>query len=223
MSNVTALTVYTACFGGYDVIRPLRAEGATGSAAEFIMFTDQEHVDAAGWHVVTVPADIGDDPRRAARLFKTLPHRIMPAADVWIWHDANVQLLVTPEALVESWLGDGDLAVPRHPSRNCAYDEANACRRKHKGDPNVIVAQMKAYEAEGFPRFAGLAETRVVIRRNTETVALFNEIWWSQIEQYSERDQLSFNYALWKSSLKWTQIDAWVPGHPWFVHRMHGR
>ena len=209
------IIVYTACFGGYDEIRPVIVE----SDAQFVAITDSD-AEIAGWEVVNV-GQAPEDPRRIARLYKTLAHRILPGADVTIWHDANVQLLVPPELLVSEWLGYADLAAPKHPSRDCAYGEANACIKKRKGNADTINAQMRGYSEEGYPEHTGLAETRVVIRRNTENVALFNEVWWSQLSTKSVRDQLSFNYSAWKSGVAWRSVDAWIPKHPWFSYHEH--
>lgn len=213
---MTALTVYTAMFGAYDDLPPVVVE----SGARFIAFTDARG-DVSGWDVIHIPLLEDDEPRMMARLFKALPHRVLRAADVWLWHDANVQLLVPPEQIVEAWLGDGDLAAPAHPSRDCAYDEALACVRKSKAPAEVLCAQTAAMEAVGYPHNAGLAETRVVIRRNTADIVLFNETWLAQIEQHSIRDQVSFNYAAWCAGVAWQRIDAWVPRHPWFTYREH--
>ena len=204
------IIVYTACFGGYDAIQPVVAE----SDAQFVAITDSD-AEIDGWEVVNV-GETPKDPRRIARLYKTLAHRIFPGADVTVWCDANVQLLVSPTLLVSEWLGYADLAAPTHPSRDCAYNEANACIKKRKDTADNINAQMRGYSLEGYPEHNGLAETRVVIRRNTEDVALFNEVWWSQVSTQSVRDQVSFNYSAWKTGVEWKRIDGWVPKHPWF-------
>jgi len=208
------IVVYTACFGGYDNLQPVTVD----SDAQFVAFTDSD-VAVAGWEMVQVKAS--GDPRRQARKEKTTPHLLFALADVWLWHDANVELLVSPELLVSEWLGYADLAAPLHPSRDCAYDEANACLRKGKDSGDVLNAQLRSYNDAGYPRHNGLAETRVVIRRNTEDVARFNAAWWREISTHSVRDQVSFNYAAWKTGVEWKPIKAWVPKHPWFNYQRH--
>jgi len=201
------IAVYTAVFGDYDDVRA-------------------PAVPVQSWTV------FGDDPgeehpRRAARYCKCLAHRMFPDADISIWLDGNVQLLIEPEWLVDEWLGDADVATTLHPSRDCLYDEGQACVRKHKDTINRIESQMALYRSQNFPAHYGLAETRVVIRRHSPMVALFNEMWWSQVSQYSPRDQLSFNWSLWRLAqafppgIVWHGVDAFVPKHPWFDCARH--
>jgi len=210
------IVVYTACFGGYDSIQPVIVE----SDAEFVAVTDSEDpID--GWRVVNHEGLPIPDPRLRARMYKALPHTLFPAADVWVWHDSNVQLLVPPELLVAEWLGYADLAAPLHPSRDCAFGEAHRCIVKGKDTRERLEAQMTSYNAVGYPEHNGLAETRVVIRRNTERIVRFNEIWWGEINSKSVRDQVSFNYSVWVSDVEWKPIKDWVPNHPWFNFYNH--
>lgn len=199
-ASMPEIAVYTAVFGGYDTVRP-------------------PTVPVASWAVFSGDSD---NPRLDARYHKTLAHRLFPDAEYTIWLDGNVQLLIEPEWLVDEWLGEADVATTVHPSRDCIYDEARACIRKGKDGADVINRQMAAYREHGYPAHNGLAETRVVVRRNTHDVAMFNEMWWSHIAYYSVRDQLSFNWAVWQSGVVWNGVTAWVPRHPWFRYRNHG-
>jgi len=210
------IVVYTACFGDYDKIQPVVIE----SDADFVAVTDSD-AQIDGWQVVKHAGLPMSDPRLLARMYKAMPHMMFPDADVWIWHDANVQLLVSPELLVAEWLGYADLATPKHQDRDCAYGEGRRCIEKRKGAREKLEAQMNGYREVGYPEHNGLAETRVIIRRNTEDIVRFNEIWWGEISTKSIRDQVSFNFAAWVSRVEWKPINAWVPEHPWFHFERH--
>ncbi len=208
------IIVYTANMGGYDILREPRVVG------EFVAFVDNAQL-VRGWTQNVVDhAGLGD--RRAARFYKATPHVWLSDADVTIWLDANVRLLVCPEKLVDEWLGDAQIAVTKHPSRDCAYGEADACDRKRKAPHAELMRQKKAYQSEGFPRGFGLGETRCVIRRNGPDVRRFNEMWWQQIEQFTARDQVSFPFAVWKTGVNVNYVDAWIPKHSWFEYHEHG-
>ena len=210
------IVVYTACFGGHDSIQPVIVD----SDAEFVAITDSEGpID--GWLIVNHEGLPIPDPRLLSRMYKATPHMMFPDADVWIWHDSNVQLLVPPELLVAEWLGYADLAAPKHPGRDCAYGEGYRCVEKGKDTRKKLEAQTRGYREVGYPEHNGLAETRVVIRRNTEDIVRFNEIWWGEISTKSIRDQVSFNFAVWVSRVEWKSINAWVPKHPWFKYKTH--
>ena len=95
---------------------------------------------------------------------------------------------------------------------------------KGKETRERMEAQMTSYNEVGYPEHNGLAETRVVIRRNTVAIERFNEMWWGEISAMSVRDQVSFNYSAWTTGVEWKGIDGWVPDHPWFnVDRHRGQ
>jgi hypothetical protein len=155
------------------------------------------------WEQRVVPAEWGT--RRTARHYKTLPHRYLPDADVWIWVDGNVRGRVHPLALVQRYLKH-DLAIYDHWDRRCLYTEAVFCAKIRKDDPQVLAAQVERYRKAGMPRNWGLAATRAVMRRNTEAIRALNEAWWAEIERGSLRDQVSLPYVCREADLRWDVI-----------------
>lgn len=153
------------------------------------------------------------DNRRTARHYKTLPHRYLPDADVWIWVDANVRARIGPQDVVRRY-ATGDLATFDHWDRRCLYAEAAFCAAHGKDDRRVLEAQVGRYRAAGMPRDWGLAATRAVVRRNTESVRALNEAWWAEIECGSVRDQVSLPFVCWRAGLRWSVLPgACVPGN----------
>lgn len=140
--------------------------------------------------ILVLSNDPFKDSRRSARMHKCLP----PKSDYSLWIDGNTSLKVSPESL-KKFLKT-DIAVFKHPLRDCIYQEAEACRSLD--DPSIIQEQMSRYRAEGYPEHNGLAATTYVLRRHTPKMEAFNNLWWSEICRGSKRDQLSFNYAAWK-------------------------
>jgi hypothetical protein len=62
---------------------------------------------------------------------------------------------------------------------------------------------MKRYRDDKFPENCGLVQTNIVIRRHNDAYSKeLMEKWWDELSKYSHRDQLSFNYALWKCTPK---------------------
>jgi hypothetical protein len=195
------MVVYTALTGGYDDLRdPVKREW------RHVCFADGEIPSESGWEFSAEEHE--EDHCRHARRLKILSHFLFDD-DLTVWVDAalSVDRMLTPE-FVEGLLGDADMAVYRHNKRDCAYAEAQACVRFKKDDPEVIGAQMGRYEEEGFPRRHGLAATGVLLRRNTQAVRDFCEMWWGEVENGSRRDQLSFDYCRWRTGLK----VACIPG-----------
>ena len=222
------IAVYTAIFGNIDrlwSVYPL-ARGNTQHIAftdnpdliEVGLWTDEERpryrertgrmVVPPTWEIMQAPAAYG--PRRTARHYKALAHYYVDA-DVTIWLDGNVRLLKPPEWIVSEYLGDADLAIFKHPDRNCLYDEAAFCAKMGKDAAIVLQKQTAHYIKEGMPRRWGLPETRCVIRRNTEQMAQLGDTWWNEMQEHSVRDQVSLPYVCWKLGVKWREI----PGRCW--------
>ena len=188
-------TVYTAIFGSYDLLLPNKT-----LHAPHVCFTDCK-INALGWDIRIVERKYRD-PRREARMYKALPHRWFPDEEITIWHDGHIGLKVLPAEVV-CFLDGHDMAAFKHPWHKDIRDEAMAIIRTGRANPDVVYRQLAAYLREGCvgPMFA----TGVLVRRHTEA---FNEAWWVEMLRYTLRDQLSFNYLLWKMEMECGIIPA---------------
>jgi hypothetical protein len=174
------------------------------------------------WHVKPLHREF-DDPCRNAKIHKILPHLYFPKAKYSLWIDGSIQIKFqgSLEELAEIYLQERDIAVFPHRTRSCAYDEAESCIKQAKDDPAVIYRQMMHYKYDNYPFSQGLAECSVILRRHTEKVRLFNEVWWNEIKTHSRRDQLSFNYVLWKLSLRYAVFPGTLAENDLFVRHPH--
>jgi len=189
------MVIYTAIFGDYDILREGEHKGRK------VIFTDREQ-EVTSWEVVRCASEF-EDSTRSARQKKILSHIVFPDEDYVVWMDGSLEMKIDfNEDILESLLGRYDMALYPHKYRSCIYQEARACKDRNKDDHNIINAQMKRYREDGYPPGIGLAETGFLIRRNTQQVKEFNEMWWSEVQKGSRRDQLSFNYCLWKLGTK---------------------
>lgn len=203
------ITVLTSITGGKD---NLIDEQAIGDA-EFVAFTDRVHPTKL-WKQIPVMERF-KSPRRDSRIYKMLPHQFV-TSKYSIWIDGNIQLLKTPEELVDTYLKDHDIALFRHPSRDCLYEEAIVCAKNGLDDPEVIISQVKKYEDEGFPKHRGLTENCFIVRRHTPKVEALGNAWWAEYTTHSARDQLSFMYAVDRVGIRLNVIDAGWEGDPMF-------
>lgn len=150
------------------------------------------------------------DPRRNSRIHKILIHKYS-TADITIWIDANMKLLVSPEELVARYLGDNDMAVFEHGGRDCVYDEAIAVAKLGLDNVETIIEQAKHYEDGGYPKHKGLGQGGFIIRRNNKKTREFNEAWWADFCRFSRRDQLSLMPCAERVGLKLKLIPkGWV-------------
>jgi hypothetical protein len=165
----------------------------------------------------------GGDPVRRAREHKILSHKVFPDVIYSIWMDGSIEIRegVDLGMLVESHLKSCDIALFPHRTRACAYVEAEVCSKLELDDPQVISQQMLRYRQMGYPEGMGLGETGVILRRHTEVVRELNELWWSEICSGSRRDQLSFNYVLWRLGVEYMKLPGDFSNNPFFTVRSH--
>lgn len=191
-SSHNKITVITCITGGKDNLRE-NLDIKRQSKAEWVAFMDKPTLSPT-WTVKRAHNNF-TDARRNSRIQKILPH-LYCNSEYSIYTDGNIRLLKTPEELVEKYLKDADLAVFKHPNRDCIYDEATRCAVKHLDDPELIIEQAKYYEDNHFAKHKGLAECGIILRRHTAKVREFNDCWWSHFCRFSKRDQVSFMYAV---------------------------
>ena len=110
---------------------------------------------------------------------------------------------------------------------DCIYEEAENLLRlhsigRHKDDPELIKKQVSGYKKEGYPKHNGLAVTQVLIRKHMEyDVIETMERWWNEIKNNSRRDQLSFNYAAWKTGLEFSYLPGDSRNNEWVDYLPH--
>jgi hypothetical protein len=125
-----------------------------------------------------------------AKIYKILPHKFFHK-EFSIWIDGNWFLTVHPDKLV-GLLGDADLAVFKHASRQNIYEEAEAIKVYYPQYNELVDEQIGFYRRIGADESLPLAECSLLIRRHSPIMDAFNEAWWADICRFSPRDQLSF-------------------------------
>lgn len=165
------------------------------------------------------------DPKKSSLFYKSLTPEF-DNHEYSIWMDGNTSLKVDPEYLIEKYLQDCDIACLKHPDRDCIYEEAKTCQMLNLDDTEVIEEQMSRYKENLYPKDHGLSCTTYILRRHTPEIAYFNRVWWEEICKGSRRDQLSFDYALWRTNTKVKWFDVYhFDSHkinPYFTYKKHG-
>lgn len=197
------IVVYTAILGDYDVLLPPDTEEEN---VDYICFTDESVTVPEPWEEREIEASSQPLKMGSGRL-KMLPHEYFPEYEYSIWIDGNIQIQKSVNGIIDRYLGDTHLAVASHPKRSCIYEEADTCVEMGKTDEETVEKQMRRYREEGFPKDYGLSATGVLIRRhNKADVVNAMNIWWDEFRNFSNRDQLSFEYATWKRGLNYNQM-----------------
>jgi hypothetical protein len=134
--------------------------------------------------------------RRNAKLYKILSTLIFSQYEYILWHDANHQLIIHPQDILDEY-DDFELLLFNHPHRNCCYKEMEIINGR-LDSPSNIVQQYQYYQNQGMPHEFGLYEMTCYFKKNNQLVTNFELMWWEQICKFSSRDQCSFTYCLWK-------------------------
>jgi|GEM_PF-3513506 len=128
-------------------------------------------------------------------------HFIPEKTEIVIYTDSNIYLKKTPEQIAEIYLGNSDLAIFKHPYRNCLYKEIECViqteRLQNPYLQRKIRIQKENYKKLGMPENFGLWENNFIIRRNTSKVIDFMNMWFIELLKFQWRDQVSFPFVLW--------------------------
>jgi len=193
--------VVTANIGGVD--NPIEKH-FDNPGFNYIMFADGKDTKSSFWNVKYIKTKLNNN-RREARMYKWLIHKFFPDVQYSIWVDSNIIIMSELTALIRMYLAGADIALIKH-WRNCIYEEAKVCIEFELDDIKTIEKQMLKFRAEGYPVNNGLHQTRVILRRHTPQINALNEAIWKEICSGSLRDQLSFNYMVWKMGIKVNNI-----------------
>lgn len=208
------LAIYCCITGEKDVL----SEDINVKGVDAFCFTDNPNLKSEKWKIIQIPR-IFNDVRRDSRLPKMLPHLYLKDYNYSLYLDGNIICKVPMQRLVDEWLQDTDIAVFKHHTRNCLFDEADECIRLELDDKDTIERHKMRYE--GFPRGKGLYQCGVILRRHTPKIKRLNEMWWSEYCVGCKRDQVSFPYCLEKEGVAINGVDSYAHLHWYFEYFNH--
>ena len=219
--NVASLTVYTACYGSYDVLHP--APDVPGVA--FVAFTDDTTLTAPGWDVRVVERP-ESHPRMQAKWFKLQPHRCLPDAERTLWLDASHEIRY-PGAVQEALncvSPAHEIAAHHHP-RGCVYAEAEASLQfeKYWWCAEQIKAQAEHYRQEGHPEMWGMWACGSLARVRSERMDAAMDDWWAENIRWTYQDQISFPVVMRRHGIKPVLFPHQQYTSPWFAIHSHLR
>ena len=225
MSKSKKAVVYTALVGEYDYLRPV-PKGLID--IDFICFTDgnlsEGYCQRKGWSLRRLPKE-ADSSREVCRQLKSMSHSFLGEYDVSVWLDSNISFKRSISELIDEFISSKALVRGfHHPSRICAYSEAQECIRQGKDTGKNIRSMTDKMHSSGFPENYGLTETNVLFRKHhVENVKALNEEWSYLLTDFTVRDQISFDYLCWRHG-----IDVWYFSgsthrneHPVFNRGLH--
>ncbi len=217
------LAIYTAIFGEREKLYPQNFI----KGVDFICFSDRPH-KTKGWKVIVVEDKFKKDHVRNNRYCKMLPHLYLPEYEYSIYIDGNFVVINSPLSIINT-MGNVNMLVFDHnktktDARNCIYKEFEAIVKLYqqkgvlKDEISLMKSQIDFIKSKGYPENNGLIKGGVLIRKHNEPdVIAAMERWWYFIENFSKRDQLSFNYVAWECNFKFDMLPGDIrKANPWF-------
>ena len=195
------IAVVSAISGGYDSVK---FPAVIDSRLDYVIYSDTP-VENPGFYDVRPLPYFDADKTRSARFVKTNIQNLLPDYDYVVWVDANVMIVGDIyKSIVEPVIkSKKTMGAMLHPVRSSPFEEMNACIKAGKDDVNAIIEQKKFYEDQGFESDRLIESNILVYNIGDRNLAPFLSEWWNQIDRFSRRDQLSFNYALDKAGADW--------------------
>lgn len=188
--------VYSAIIGQYD--KPLQPL-AVDDRFDFVLFSDSIPEGEMGvWQVRRVDYTNPVQPK-IARYVKTHPEKLLPEYEASLWLDANIRITGAEiyDRFVELFEKGIPIASVNHLVYDCVYEEMFSVLDFQYESEKVVLDWGQQLRKRKFPKHKGMFETGLLLRiHSKDEVKRVDSIWWSYIERYSKRDQLSFTVAL---------------------------
>ncbi len=197
--------VFSVLLGEYDSISTFNVQ----KGFDYYLFTDNLNgkFNHTNWTIVPIPEEVQKlnvSRFKKQRFIKLHPHLYFKDYDISIYFDSNFKIIEDLNIFLIRILSPKyNIYCLEHPERNSVFNETYAVVQHIKEKESIASIVREKYKKEKYPDENGLIEGCLIIRKHNEndSIYLMNK-WYEEINNYSHRDQLSFNYVLWKTRLK---------------------
>lgn len=202
--NQNKNVLYTCITGNYDA---LIQHTYISPDWDYYCFTDQKNLleqkTVGHWHIKALQYT-ANNPQLTGRWHKIHPHVLLTEYDQCLYLDGNINIL-SPYLfeLVKEKQNQYILGQFIHPVRDCIYEEILACLGGKKEKKANLEKVKNLLLQSQFPSHFGLSETGILFRKHNNLLCIkIMDEWWSMLENYSVRDQISLMYILWKNKVQ---------------------
>ncbi len=198
------LVCYTCCTGGYD---SLIEHAVVNDEWDYVYFTDNKDLISkkkVGMWTIKPLAYTKSTLVKRSRWHKTHPHKLFPKYEYSLWIDSNISIQSNRVfKFVDKFIMEKvDIAIPEHPDRNCIYKEAGIIKERKIDEDRIVDKEINVLHKAHYPENNGLSETCIIFRQHhNKKIKKAMDEWWKMIYRYSKRDQLSFNFVMWKNNI----------------------
>jgi hypothetical protein len=197
--------VYTVNLGRYDKLKKINKQ----KGWDYFAFIDSNinQYNDTNWTLILVPEEVNIlnlSKVKCTRYLKLHPHLYFRNYSISIYIDATYSIIGDlDEFLLRLLSSKYSIFSLEHPDTGSIFEELIVVTNVKK-EKNITTSLVRnKYKKEKFPDNTGLPENSLIIRKhNEENCIILMENWWDEIKNFSHRDQLSFNYAMWKTGIK---------------------
>lgn len=186
---------YTVLVGDYDHLNEILVKLPNW---EYVCYTDNPELTSESWDIRLLENELGLDPIRLSRHYKINNHLIDEPYDLSVYTDANIRIRGNLDTYLAHALAPGEaFSILLHPFLFSLKEELELCVDGKKDNTALLRAQYDHYLAEGYHDQFPHVNARMMIRKSGDvTVRRLMEAWFDQLQNWSKRDQMGFNYAL---------------------------
>lgn len=200
----TKVAVYTCITNGYDNAKePLYI----GKDVDYYLFTDVQDKNGKIWNNRKI--DCKGFEKEANRHYKFHPDIFEGKYKYAVYIDGNVKVVsdITTICSIAHNSKVG-IAMHKHHSRDCAYEEGKACKYYKRGNNEKIREYLNKMKSDGFPSKFGLCEATVIVYDLQNPIAKkIAHQWWNlYYESKTKRDQIFFPYIIWKNGFSMNDV-----------------
>ena len=214
------ICVYTCITGSYDNLKEI---SNIEKGIDYYCFTNNKKIKSNTWNVIYINDNNLTDIQ-LARKIKILGHpKINNKYEIYVWMDGIIFFNKSIKQFISKYLGKNDYFVAfKHNCRNSIKEECLACIESGKENISNVKKILSFYEKENYKFDNNLIESTVFIKRgNNKIIKETMKLWFYMIMNYSIRDQLSFNYCIFKTDMKVKWINENVWNNKWFSWNNH--
>lgn len=205
------IVVYTCVAGRYDnALMP----AVNQPGIRFVCFTDQpRYIQAEGWEIrpLASPQRLTDG-HYINRFHKFFPHRLFPDTGWSIYIDGNLRYTGDFRSLVARVRdAEAEIGAFKHPNGHTLAIEADVCAlsKFDSWDFSRVEAQIATYVGDGVDATALIPTCFLLVRdHGSPRLAGAMSLWWSQLFEFTKRDQMSFTWVLQQTGLVLQTLDG---------------
>ncbi len=201
---------YTILVGDYDKLNEIPQKLDNW---DYVCYTDNPDLKSSSWDVRLLDNERGFDPIRLSRYYKINNHLVDTGYDLSVYSDANILIRGDLDVyLAHALIPGSTFSILLHPFLFSLESEVKQCIDQEKDDTTLLARQYNHYLESGYRDQFPHINARMMIRSAGDpAVRRLMETWFEQLQTWSKRDQVCFNYSLSLcSDVKPDYIPYWI-------------